>query len=404
MKSFAKGFLKGVAGIVIVLAFVLAFCYFTGFFDGIKRNQSSQTAATSEESAEAKEQTHTESEEQAESDSQSKAEMDTTEEKGESLAEDDQDQEAEPEMEPIHMLFAGDVYLPEGMQEKYLKEGISAVADPALVEKLTGADLFIINQEFPFGTTGEPMEDKQFTFRLHPQYVSVEQDLGVDLVTLANNHVLDFGRSPLSETLSTLNQAGIAYVGAGADLDEASACKTFTIGDKTIGFLGASRVIPVAEWNAGSGVSGVFTTYDPANLIEEIKKAKENCDFVVVYVHWGIERNTMPEEYQRNLGRMYIDAGADAVIGSHPHVVQGVEYYNHKPIVYSLGNFIFNVRTYDTMVAELVLQEEHCELRLIPCISEAGQVRLMEDTSSFYQMMENISFAVTVEADGLILH
>ena len=85
----------------------------------------------------------------------------------------------------------------------------------------------------------------------------------------------------------------------------------------------------------------MLTTYDPKILVDEIKKLREQCDYLVVYVHWGIERSERPEDYQRSLGKQYIDAGADVVIGSHPHVLQGVEYYKGKPIVYSLGNFIF---------------------------------------------------------------
>ena len=85
----------------------------------------------------------------------------------------------------------------------------------------------------------------------------------------------------------------------------------------------------------------MLTTYDPKILVDEIKKLRSQCDYLVVYVHWGIERKETPEDYQRSLGKQYIDAGADIVIGSHPHVLQGVEYYKGKPVVYSLGNFIF---------------------------------------------------------------
>ena len=85
----------------------------------------------------------------------------------------------------------------------------------------------------------------------------------------------------------------------------------------------------------------MLSTYDPGILLEEIRKGREDCDYLVVYIHWGIERNDMPEEYQRQIGKQCIDAGADLVIGSHPHVLQGIEYYNGKPIVYSLGNYVF---------------------------------------------------------------
>ena len=387
MRSFLKGFLKGLAGgaCLLLCAGIFLFLLKIRETETKKETTASVTEAVVREEAE-----------------QTEPEMESMPEP-ETELESEPEPEPEPEPQPIRMLFAGDVYLPETHQTQYLQDGVHGIVESDLRETLVEADLFVINQEFPFGTTGQPMEDKQFTFRLDPKYVTAELDLGVDLVTLANNHVLDFGKEPLAETLEVLNQAGIAYVGAGANLKEASECKTFTFGETTIGFLGASRVIPVGGWNAGENSPGLLTTYDPANLIKEIKKAKESCDFVVVYVHWGIERNTMPEDYQRNLGKMYIDAGADVVIGSHPHVLQGIEYYEGKPIVYSLGNFIFNARTYDTMVAELTILEETCTLRLIPCISENGKVRLNRDTAAFMEMMEAMSFEISIDENGIVL-
>ena len=264
-------------------------------------------------------------------------------------------------------------------------------------------DLFILNQEFPFGTTGEAMEEKEYTFRVPPDLVSVPADLGVDLVTLANNHMLDFGRGPLTETLAALDGAGIAHVGAGEDLEAAKALATFEIEGKTLGFLGASRVIPEASWNASRYNSGVFTTYDASQLVEEIKKAKESCDFVAVLVHWGIERNTLPEDYQKTLARQYIDAGADAVIGSHPHVLQGIEYYQGKPIFYSLGNFIFGNGSYESIVAELTLTEGGTRVRVLPCASEGNRMRLLEETQDYYRRLSELSFGVNILEDGSVI-
>ena len=302
------------------------------------------------------------------------------------------------------LLFGGDLFLTDLLQSKYSQQGISAAASEGLLEVLESADVFMVNEEFPFGTTGEAMEDKQYTFRVDPGYVSVLSDLSVDIVTLANNHMLDFGRSPLTETLRTLDGAGIAHVGAGENLEEAKALKTFEIHGKTIGFLGASRVIPEYSWNASADSSGLFTTYDAAALVSEIEKAEESCDFTVVYVHWGIERSTQPEEYQRTLARQYIDAGADAVIGAHPHVLQGIEYYEGKPVFYSLGNFIFSNGTYETMLAELTLSENGTEIRLVPCVSQANQMTLLEESEKpgFYQSLESSSNGMAIGSDGTV--
>ena len=285
--------------------------------------------------------------------------------------------DAQEPKEDVTLLFAGDLFLTDILQEKYDRNGISAAAAPELLDVTRGADIFMLNQEFPFGTTGEAVEDKEYTFRVDPKYVSVLPELGADIVTLANNHMLDFGREPLRETLSALDGAGILHVGAGLNLAEASSLKTIEAGGWTIGFLGATRVIPEHSWTASRSNSGLFTTYDPTKLLEEIQAAKETCDYVVVYVHWGVERNTEPEDYQKTLARQYIDAGADAVIGAHPHVLQGIEYYHGKPIFYSLGNFIFANRAYETMMAELTLTDSGVDVRVIPCVSTANQMGLM---------------------------
>ena len=318
--------------------------------------------------------------------------------------EESPDSVQDAEEQEATLLFAGDLFLTDLLQSKYNQQGISAAASDSLLSVLREADIFMLNEEFPFGTTGEPMEEKEYTFRVDPSYSTVLSELGVDIVTLANNHMLDFGRGPLTETLNTLDQAGIAHVGAGENIDEAKALKTFEMDGRTIGFLGASRVIPEHSWNSSSGSSGLFTTYDAAALVEQIQKAEESCDFTVVYVHWGIEKNTQPEEYQKTLARQYIDAGADAVIGAHPHVLQGIEFYQGKPIFYSLGNFIFSNGAYETMLVELTVGGTETEIRLIPCVSEANQMRLLEESAwpAFYQNLESLSFGITIGDDGTV--
>ena len=318
--------------------------------------------------------------------------------------EENPDSVQDAEEQEATLLFAGDLFLTDLLQSKYNQQGISAAASDSLLSVLREADIFMLNEEFPFGTTGEPMEEKEYTFRVDPSYSTVLSELGVDIVTLANNHMLDFGRGPLTETLNTLDQAGIAHVGAGENIDEAKALKTFEMDGRTIGFLGASRVIPEHSWNASSGSSGLFTTYDAAALVEQIQKAEESCDFTVVYVHWGIEKNTQPEEYQKTLARQYIDAGADAVIGAHPHVLQGIEFYQGKPIFYSLGNYIFSNGAYETVLVELTVGGTETEIRLIPCVSEANQMRLLEESAwpAFYQNLESLSFGITIGDDGTV--
>lgn len=396
MKAFFRGLFIGTIGSVLVLAVGIGVCYFSGLLDfaGAKREVLSSSVKSTGIAATAGIET-------------GPKEQEPNEQASISLEEPEAREELEvpesQEKEGIRLLFAGDLYLTELLQDKYRRTGIQAAATEELLAFLREGDLFILNQEFPYGTTGEAMEEKEYTFRVPPDLVSFPIDLGVDLVTLANNHMLDFGRSPLTETLAALDGAGIAHVGAGEDLETAKALKTFEIQGKTIGFLGASRVIPEASWNASKYNSGVFTTYDATQLVEEIGRAKESCDFVAVLVHWGIERNTFPEDYQKTLARQYIDAGADAVIGSHPHVLQGIEYYQGKPIFYSLGNFIFSNGSYESIVAELELVEDEVKVRVIPCASEGNQMRLLGEKQDYYHRLQELSFGVQIGEDGTVL-
>ncbi len=150
----------------------------------------------------------------------------------------------------------------------------------------------------------------------------------------------------------------------------------------------------------------MLTTYDPKILVDEIKKLREQCDYLVVYVHWGIERKETPEDYQRSLGKQYIDAGADIVIGSHPHVLQGVEYYKGKPIVYSLGNFIFGSSIPKTALLKVQWDGQASQLTFVPGTSSAGYTRVLENEAQkadFASYMTGISYGVTIEDDGTVV-
>lgn len=314
--------------------------------------------------------------------------------------------EVEAADQPVNLVFSGDILLSDHVMNAYKNGGIRSVLDSQFQSVIDEADIFMANEEFPFSTRGTPAEDKQFTFRADPSLVSIFKELGIDIVTLANNHAMDYGTDALLDTCETLDKAGIARVGAGKHLEEAKAPVILEAKGKKIGFLGASRVIPVGSWNATSTKPGMLTTYDPKILVDEIRKLREQCDYLVVYVHWGIERKETPEDYQRSLGKQYIDAGADVVIGSHPHVLQGVEYYKGKPIVYSLGNFIFGSSIPKTALLKVQWDGENSKLTFVPGTSSAGYTRVLENTSQksdFASYMTSISYGVSIEEDGSVV-
>ena len=198
----------------------------------------------------------------------------------------------EPEITDATMFFTGDVML-QRCTDIYDAQGINGIISEYIEQEMVGADMTMINNEFPFSNGGSQHPDKQFTFRVDPKYVSMLQDMGVDVASLANNHALDFGIEALLDSFTAFDQAGIPYVGAGETKERAEEAIFIEAGGRTIGILSASRVIPVAEWNIESRQPGLFCTYDSTRLVQRIKEVEQQCDYVVVFVHWGIERILM---------------------------------------------------------------------------------------------------------------
>ncbi len=296
----------------------------------------------------------------------------------ESTTEEPETTAPEPKVEDITLLFAGDVYLSNHVLNAYDKAGgIHGVLDEGIRAEIDAADIFMVNQEFPFTERGTQAADKQYTFRLPHNRLHLMNEMGIDIVTLANNHILDFGPEGITDSIAALNEAGIKYVGAGENLDEAKKLEIIEVGGRKIGFIGTSRVYMATSWAAGENHPGVFSTYDPTLPVEEIKKADALVDYLVVYVHWGVERETTPKEYQRVMGKQYIDAGADIVIGSHPHVLQPLEFYNEKPIMFSMGNFVFGSSIPSTELLKIEINAEgEMNVTEIPCTSSGGYTRL----------------------------
>ena len=312
-------------------------------------------------------------------------------------------EEEKVEQEDTILLFAGDVLIQAEAEKRYDAEGITGIVSEEILAAMTGADIMMVNNEFQFSTRGEPMEDKQYTFQTEPKYVQVLLDLGVDIVSLANNHTLDFGKEALVDTMKTLDDAGILHAGAGETKERAEELQIIEVNGKKFGFLAATRVIPVSQWNIDYGQPGLFATYDPTNLVGRIEEAKEQCDFLSVYVHWGIERVEYPKAYERVLATKYFEAGADIVIGSHPHVLQGMEFIDGKPVFYSLGNYIFRNTIAKTMLVEVTVKADGAvSYRLLPAFAEGGKTQLSTDekAQSLYNYLTRISANVRVESDG----
>lgn len=336
------------------------------------------------------------------------------------VKENDINASAEPEVEPTveeqpeeealspedlttSIVFTGDVELSEHVQSKYDTGGISGVASPDIQGLMQNADFTMINNEFCFSERGQQAPDKEYTFRVNPSYVSILNDLGVDIAGLANNHVLDYGHDALTDTFTTLKDAGIDYTGAGNSLEEASQLivKTDAKG-RTYGFLACSHVIPVASWNVLNSQPGEFCFYDETDLIKAVEAADSQVDYLFVMVHWGTEHTTELTDYQVNDGHKMIDAGAEAVIGMHSHCLQPVEYYNGKPIFYSLGNFIFNptIKSGCGGAVEFTVDENDAvTYRIVPIFASDACTSVDPEG---YSYVESISTNVAVDENGII--
>ena len=310
----------------------------------------------------------------------------------------------EPEVDDFTMFFTGDVML-QYCRGIYAEKGIKGLITEYIQQEMINADMTMINNEFPFSTRGEQAPDKQYTFRVEPSYVSALLDMGVDVASLANNHALDFGPDALIDTFVTLDDAGVAYVGAGETKERAEEAVFVEAGGRKVGVLSASRVIPVVEWNIENCQPGLFCTYDSTRLVQRIKEIETQCDYVVVFVHWGKEKKAYPEEYQHNLAKQYIDAGADLVIGNHAHVPQGIEYYKGVPIVYSLGNYIFNPNMTDTYALKVVWDVAgEPQLQVIPVDTRdylTGELK-GDEAQAFFDYLEGISFGVQIDENGMV--
>ena len=290
---------------------------------------------------------------------------------------------------------------------------ITRVFSSDLLELMQSADIFMLNNEFTYSTRGKPLEHKAWTFRANPKRVENLKIMGVDCVGLANNHAFDWGEDSLLDTIDTLDGAGIDHVGAGRNLEEAKKAVYYDIKGRTYSIVAATAV--EKSWDPEHGLTrsatadqaGVLRTTDPTETLDAIRTAKENSDMCFVFVHWGIELEDMPEEEQKSLAKQYIDAGADAVIGAHPHILQGIEYYNDKPIIYSMGNFWFNSKVRPTCLFEIEVDSRSLEMtvRFHPCLQRDCRTVLVTKEDSRKDAIaaeQALSFGITIDYDGTV--
>ena len=236
---------------------------------------------------------------------------------------------------PVSLVFAGDTVLDAAAGDLVARGG-DPFADFSTL--FANADIRIANLECVVANIGSA-NDKNYTFRAHPRTLPVLKR-HFDALALANNHSGDFGREAFSEMLGLLKQSGLAYFGGGHNLSEAHTPLIIERRGLRIALLGYDEFMP-RSFEADYNAPGVAWSEDE-QVVDDIRKARTvyHADIVIPVMHWGWENESTANARQRQLARTMVDAGADAVIGGHPHVTQDIEHYLGKPIVYSVGNFV----------------------------------------------------------------
>ncbi len=291
---------------------------------------------------------------------------------------------AQPNDPTVTLMFGGDVTLSDnfpavvGDDYKWAFEKLNEYRE---------ADVAMVNLENPLTRSTLARVGKQFNFKADPEAVQVLTHGGVDIVNLANNHTMDYEEPGLVETLETLEKAGIHSVGAGRDLTEARRPEILEVKGQRIAYLGYYD----ANFHAaGADIAGTNPLQEEhqQRVAEDIRAIRDQVDWVIVNYHWGIELADYPAQWQTELAHATIDRGADLVVGHHPHVLQGAEIYKGRPIIYSLGNFIFggNSRTdYETAVLKVSLKADgQMKVEFLPVEVQQYQARIVRGRQADY--------------------
>jgi len=276
---------------------------------------------------------------------------------------DDESEREKFEESEITVFAVGDIMLNRGVEFKIKENGNGDYRWLFLkiADDLQKADILFGNLEGPISAKGERV-GSIYSFRAEPQVIEGLSFAGFDILSLANNHMLDYQRVALEDTMNILKENGIDYVGAGFNSKEAFSVKIKTIGNTKIGFLALTDLGPEV-WRAGENYSGIawLNEENIEEIKEHIKTAKQKVDVLIVSFHSGEEYSREPTPSQVSFGRLFVDAGADLVIGHHSHVIQKIEKYKTGTIAYSLGNFVFDQgfsqETMEGLLLEIIIKE-----------------------------------------------
>jgi poly-gamma-glutamate synthesis protein (capsule biosynthesis protein) len=306
----------------------------------------------------------------------------------------------EPEPRSFTMVAVGDIMLDRTVGKRIEANGAESILEKVRGD-LRGADITFANLECPLATEGAHAPS-DCIFRAHPRGVDVLLDGGIDVVTLANNHTFDAGTSALMDTLDHLEKAGIGYCGVARERDSAWEPCLVEANGVIVGFVGCTDL---------SFSHGGWTKVDTelTEFADHLRAAQEKCDLLVVTLHWGNEYQSEPTQRQQKVATAAVEAGADLVIGHHPHTLQGVGEHRGSPILYSAGNFVFDQREGERMESAIFhlawTEGEGWDIRMVPVwipISRCGPIypetsRAQKIIARLATLSSNLGVPVTVE-------
>ncbi|MFI6742170.1 CapA family protein [Nonomuraea sp. NPDC050451] len=246
-----------------------------------------------------------------------------------------------PKRRPYTISFGGDVHF-EGMLRGRLANPGTALGPIASV--LRKSDLSMVNLETAITTGGTPAPGKQFTFRAPPTAFAALKAAGVDVVSMANNHGMDYMETGLADTLAAIRSSKFPVVGIGKDAAQAYRPFRRTVNGNRVAVIGATQVLDaefIQSWTATADKGGLASAKDEVSLLRAVRQARKNSDTVIVHLHWGTEMQKCPNPAQLSLAPKLIKAGADVVVGGHAHILLGSGYLDNAYVNYGMGNFVF---------------------------------------------------------------
>ncbi|MGE5544248.1 MAG: CapA family protein [Bacillota bacterium] len=327
-------------------------------------------------------------------------------------------QVVEPSRE-VSLLAVGDIMLARKVERLVQSHGLD-YPFARIKTKLQSADITFGNLESPLSERGASLPGKGIYFRARPEMSGKLKESGFDVLSVANNHALDYDTDAFLDTLELLRSSRIEPVGGGQNINEARQPVIIEQNGLRVGFLAYTIFADVyydaryrRTFRATETISGI-APLEQELILEDLAELRPQVDVAIVSLHWGTEYSRSPEAAQQELGRALIDGGADLIIGHHPHIIQGFERYKDGLIAYSLGNFIFDqnqhVFTREGLILELKLTRDGLQdLRVWPVFIQESQPYIMQGPEArellqeVQQLTRNLGTESTIRDNHLVL-